>query len=68
MNTCQLLNREKMVPTIRKVVWESPETEYKVIQIQSSWYATAKDLGIAGWLVSNTFPDLEFAIKEAKSK
>lgn len=48
------------------IVWGADDCEYKVIKISDEVFASAKDLGDCGWLVTAKSTDLETSIADAK--
>lgn len=48
------------------IVWEADDCEYKVIKVSDEIFASAKDMGEYGWLVTAKSTDLEQSIADAK--
>ena len=48
------------------IMWESESCEYKVIRISDEIFASARDMGDLGWLVSDKSTSVEQAIEFAK--
>lgn len=48
------------------IMWESESCEYKVIRISDEIYASAKDMGRLGWLITAKSTSVEDSIQDAK--